>query len=105
MISLTEPQIWAVIGVLAASLVGTITLTTQLMMRAVSAQIGGLRNEMVARFEHVDRRFEQVDRRFERVEDRLDRFEERMGRLEHRVDAIDRDVQAIARKVFPSNEE
>lgn len=87
---MTEAQVWAVIGVLAASFIGTITVTTQLMMRTISAQIGGPRNEMTARFEKVDVRFAEVDRRLDRIENRFD--------------GLDRDVQAIARKVFPHEE-
>lgn len=105
---MTEVQIWTVIGVLAAALTATITVSTQLMMRTITALIGGLQTEMVLRFqrvdgqfEAVDRRFEQVDQRFEQVDQRLERLDQRVGKLEQRVDDIDRDVQAIARHIFP----
>lgn len=71
-IALTEAQVWTVIAVLAATLVGFVTLTITLLMRTVTAQVEGLRNEMIARFEGMD----------------------------HRFDALDRDVQALTRRVF-----
>lgn len=98
---MTEPQVWAVIGVLAAAFAATITVTTQLMMRTFAAQVAtigakvdGLRAEMVLRFERVDERFERVEQRLGRVEQRLDR-------VETRLDGLDRDVQAITRRVMP----
>lgn len=114
---MTDAQIWTVIGVLAAALIGTITVTTQLMMRTITAQIGGLRNEMTVRFEKVDlqfeavdRRFETVDRRFEAVDRRFDGMDQRLGRVESRLDRVEtrldgfgRDIQAITRRVFPGD--
>ena len=45
-IALTEPQTWTTIGVLAATLLGTITLVSTMLMRTITAQIGGLRGEI-----------------------------------------------------------
>lgn len=129
-LAMNEPQIWTVIGVFAATVIGLVTLITQVFMRQMTVQftalrnelggkidrtsetldgkISSLRSEMVLRFEQVDRgfeqvdrRFEQVDRRFEQVDQRLDRLEDRVQNLEKKVDDIDRDVQGIARRVFP----
>ena len=109
---MTEPQIWAALGVLAAALVGMIAVVTQLMMRLIgtqftslrnelSSEISGLRTEMILRFEQVDLRFEQVDRRFEQVDRRFEEVDRRFERLEKQVDSLDRDVQAISKRVFP----
>ena len=73
---MNDAQVWTLIGLFAAGLASVIGLT----LRVVSAEIRGLRHEMVARFEAVDARFEAVDARFEH---------------------LDRDIQALARKVFP----
>ena len=45
-IALTEPQTWTTIGVLTAALLGTITLVSTMLMRTITAQIGGLRGEI-----------------------------------------------------------
>lgn len=82
-IAMNEPQVWTLIGVLAASLFAVMTLMSTMFVRIVQTEIrgvrteirgevGGLRAEMNARFEAVD------------------------VRLEH----LDRDVQAIVKKVF-----
>jgi hypothetical protein len=41
-----EPQIWTVIGVLAAALFGGLTVITQLILRTLQAEIGSARTEI-----------------------------------------------------------
>ncbi len=77
---MNEPQIWTVIGVFAATLVGLIAIITQLFMRSISDQFTALRTEMILRFEHQDEKFE---------------------RMEKQLEGLDRDVQAISKRVFP----
>jgi hypothetical protein len=96
-------------GVLAATLVGFVTLVIQLLTRTISAQFDGV----AARFEAIDAKFEAkfeaVDRRFEalhaemvlRFEHQERAFDERFSRLETKLEGLDRDVQAISRRVFP----
>ena len=50
MIALTEPQVWTIIGVFSATMIGLITLVSTLFLRVIKAEIGGLRGEMIARF-------------------------------------------------------
>lgn len=119
MITLNEPQIWTALGILAAALVGVITVMTQFMLRSfhsltnhfdtlftslrseLKADISGLRTEMVLRFEQVDRRFQEVDRRFEQVDQRFEQVDRRFVHLETQVENLERDVQAISKRVFP----
>lgn len=122
-LTMNEPQIWTIIGVLAATMIGLITLITQLFMRQMTTQFEVLRSElgtkidltaerldtritslsteMVLRFEQVDQRFEQVDRRLGNLELRVGTLEGQVERLDRKVDDIDRDVQGIVKRVFP----
>ena len=59
---MTEPQVWAVIAVLASMSVGTVTVVSTLFLRVLRAEIGGLRQEMSARFETVDAKLDHLDR-------------------------------------------
>lgn len=70
--TMTEPQVWTLIGVFAAIMLGGMTLMTTLLSRVVMTTVGGLRAEMGARFDAVDTR----------------------------IDHLDRDVAAVARHVF-----
>ena len=115
MIEVTEPQIWAIIGVMVAALAAILTIVTQSFNRSIDAlgerldtKFDSLHTEMVVRFEQVDKRFEQVDKRFEQVDKRFEqidqRFEQidkRFDRLEGRVDDLDRDMQSVVKRVFP----
>lgn len=71
---MTEPQVWTLIGVFGAAFFGMLTIVSTLFVRVVRAEIGGLRNEMNAKFDGMNTRFESVDRR---------------------LDGLDRDVQAL----------
>jgi hypothetical protein len=78
-IELTEPQVWAALGILLAFLTATLTITN----RTISVQIGSLRNEMKSEIGGL------------RVE-----MNARFDTVNVRIDNLDRDVQALTDKVF-----
>jgi len=61
-LTMTEPQVWTLIGVFAASLSAVIGLTVGLVLRVVTAEINSLRNEMGVRFDHLDRDVQALTR-------------------------------------------
>ncbi len=85
-ITLTEPQLWTIIGVFAATLLGTMTLLSTVLMRSISGQITSLRNEMMTGFGGFANLRAEMNARFETVNVRLDN--------------LDRDVQALSERVF-----
>lgn len=89
MITLTEPQIWTIIGVFAATLLGTMTLLSTVLMRSISGQITSLRNEMMTGFTGFASLRAEMSARFETVNVRLDN--------------LDRDVRALSERVFRSD--
>lgn len=93
---MTEPQVWAVVGVLAATLVAMMSM----VLRLVSVQIGRLGDRIDLKFEVLTVRIDGLETRMDRFETRMDNFETRMDRLESRVDGIDQDVQTIAKRIF-----
>jgi hypothetical protein len=52
----TDAQVWAALGVLAAALAIMITL----VLRLIDARIDGLRQEMVVRFDSIDRDLQRL---------------------------------------------
>jgi hypothetical protein len=85
-ITLTEPQVWVLIGVFAAAIFGMIGIVTTSFNRTLTASIGGLRDAMNAKFEAVDAKFDAVDAKFET--------------LSVKLEAMDRDIQALSRHIF-----
>ena len=69
MITVTEPQVWTMIGLMAGVFFGTMTLISTMFTRVVRSEIGGLRSEigglrgeMNARFDAVNGRIDNLDR-------------------------------------------
>ena len=76
MITVTEPQVWTMIGLMAGVFFGTMTLISTMFTRVVRSEIGGvrseidgvrseiggLRGEMNARFDAVNGRIDNLDR-------------------------------------------
>lgn len=95
---MTEPQVWTLIGVFAAIMLGALSLMTTLITRSITVATDGLRGEMVARFEKTDARFEAMDARFEamdaKFEARFEAVEYRFQAMEHRFDAMEAKVDA-----------
>jgi hypothetical protein len=98
MAPLTEPQVWTLIGVFAAIMVGALSLMTTLIMRSITVATDGLRSEVVARFEKTDAKFEAMDAKFEamgaRSEARFEAVEYRFQAMDARFDAMDAKVDA-----------
>lgn len=90
MFTVTEPQVWTLIGVFAAALFGMLTLMSTMFVRVVRTEIGSVRTEIGSvRSEIGSLRTEM------RTEIR---------RLDQRFDSLDRDVQAIAKRVFGADQ-
>jgi hypothetical protein len=85
-ITVTEPQVWVLIGVFAAAIFGMIGIVTTSFNRTLTASIGGLRDTMNAKFDAVDAKFDAVDAKFET--------------LNVKLEAMDRDIQALSRHIF-----
>ena len=61
-ISVTEPQVWTLIGVFAAGLFGMLTLMSTMFLNVIRAEIGGLRAEMNAKLDLLDRDVQAIAR-------------------------------------------
>ena len=97
MISLNESQVWTTIGVLSATLVGTITLVVSLIMRTMRSEFGSVRSE----FGSVRGELASMRSEFRAECDSI-RTEMRTGfaRVHDRLDHLDRDVNALMKHTF-----
>ena len=76
---MNDPEIWTVIGVFAAAMLGGLTLVVTSLSRVIRAEVGGLRAELRAELSGVNSRLDATN-----------------TRLEH----LARDVQALTRRVW-----
>ena len=97
---MTEPQVWTLIGVFAAVMLGGMTLMTTLLSRVITASVDGLRDVVTVKFEAVDARFEAVDARFAAVDARFAAIDGRFDALTAKIDHLDRDMSAVHRRLF-----
>lgn len=59
---MNDAQIWTMIGAFTALMFGMLTVVSTMFLRVVRSEIGGLRNEMNARFDGMDKRIDGLDR-------------------------------------------
>lgn len=64
---MNDAQIWTMIGGFTALMFGMLTVVSTLFIRVVRTEIGGLRNEMNARFDSVNTRIDGLDRDMQAV--------------------------------------
>lgn len=86
---MTEPQVWTLIGVFAAIMLGGFTLTITLLGRT-----------MTAGFAAVDAKFDAVDAKFAAVDAKFDAVQARFGVIDAKLDHLDRDVSALMKREF-----
>jgi hypothetical protein len=89
-LTMTEPQVWALIGVFAAALFGMFTIVSTLFVRVIRAEISGLRGEFNGQFSGLRGEFDGL----------RGEMNGRFDALEQHVDGLDRDVQALVKHTF-----
>lgn len=97
---MSDPQVWTLIGVFAASIFGALTLVVTLTNRATTSAIEGLRAEMRGGFQAVDARFDAVDAKFEAIDAKFEAVDAKFEMVYTKLDALDRDVSALMKHVF-----
>lgn len=84
--TLTDPQIWSLIGIFAAAMFGVLGLIIPLINRNLAAGFAAVNTKIDALEKIVNARFEAVEVKFDAVNAKLDH--------------LDRDVTALSKKVF-----
>jgi hypothetical protein len=60
-LTVTEPQVWTLIGVFATALFGMITLMSTMFIRIIRTEIGSLKTEMSSEFRGINQRIDRLD--------------------------------------------
>ncbi len=95
--SMNEPQIWTLIGIFGAALLGGFTLVTSHFGKVVRAEIGRLEGALTGKLDALDGR---LTGQIESLEGRLNG---RIDLLDHRLDTLDKEVANLATKVWRSS--
>ena len=95
--TMNEPQVWTLIGVFGAALLGGFTLVTTHFGRVVRAEIGRLEGTLTGKIEALDGKLSgQIEALDARLNGRIDT-------LDHRLDTLDKEVANLATKVWRSS--
>ncbi|MGX1933895.1 hypothetical protein [Microbacterium resistens] len=85
---MTDPQVWTLIGVFAAAVLGGMSVMTAQFSRVLrsegarlDAKIDGLRGEVNGQFAAMGTRLDAIDDRLIRVEDKVDDLDKEVANL------------------------
>ena len=81
-----DPQVWTLIGVFAAVMLGGMTLMTSQLSRVICAEMDRIDGTLSARIDRIDGTLSA----------RIDGLGARLGRIETKVDDLDRELTDLA---------
>ncbi|MFB7842797.1 hypothetical protein [Microbacterium sp. NPDC056052] len=89
---MTEPQVWTLIGVFAAIMLGGMMLTTTMLTRVIRSEIGRLEGRFDGKFEAMEGRIAGL----------RNEMNARFDAMDVKVSALDKDVAALAERFWRS---
>ncbi|AMG82830.1 MULTISPECIES: hypothetical protein [Microbacterium] len=87
-----DPQVWTLIGVFAAVMLGGMTLMTSQLSRVIRAEVDRIDGTLSARIDRIDGTLSA----------RIDGLDARLGRIETKVDDLDRELTDLATRFWRS---
>lgn len=99
---MSDPQIWTLIGVFAAAMLGGLSLVVTLITRTTGAQIAALGSQVSGEIRALDSRLtSQIESLDSRVTSQIEALD---SRLSARLEMVDKEVAGIAKRVWGSND-
>ncbi|WP_029259338.1 MULTISPECIES: hypothetical protein [unclassified Microbacterium] len=89
---LTDPQVWTLIGVFAAVMLGGMTLMTTQLSRIIRVEVDRVEGSLTARIDRVEGILSA----------RIDGIDGRLGRIESKVDDLDTELTNLATRFWRS---
>ncbi|WP_217184909.1 hypothetical protein [Streptomyces sp. AC495_CC817] len=89
---MTEPQIWTLIAVFSASMIGVVTLSITSFGRVLRVEIGRIDDNLG----HLNEKIGAIDTKIGHLDTKIDGLE---ARLNVRLDALDRRVDELDKEV------
>ncbi|MFT4258245.1 hypothetical protein [Microbacterium sp.] len=105
---MNDPQVWTLIGVFAAAVLGGMSLMTSQFSRVIRAEIsgiegrmGGLEGRMVGMEASLSTKIDALDEKLTlKIETLDERLTSRLDTLDRRVDDLDKEVANLATKFW-----
>ncbi|MCB8045554.1 hypothetical protein JM654_19595 [Microbacterium oxydans] len=90
---LNDPQVWTLIGVFAAVMLGGMTLMTTQLSRVIRAEVDRVEGTLSAKIDRVEG---------STLSARIDGLHARLDRIEIKVDDLDRELTNLATRFWRS---
>lgn len=98
---MNEPQIWTLIGIFGAGLLGMITFTSQVMWKTITNQFESLRNEMSSELGSIRKEMgSEIKSLRTEMRSEFSAVRTEMDSMRNEIAHIDRDVQAITKRLL-----
>lgn len=89
---MNDPQVWTLIGVFTAAILGGMTLMTTQLSRIIRTEVDRIDGTLSARIDRIDGTLSA----------RIDGVDARLGRIESKVDDLDKEVTNLAVRFWRS---
>ena len=89
---MNDPQVWTLIGVFTAAILGGMTLMTTQLSRIIRTEVDRIDGTLSARIDRIDGTLSA----------RIDGVDARLGRIEAKVDDLDKEVTKLAVRFWRS---
>lgn len=89
---MNDPQVWTLIGVFAAVMLGGMTLMKTQLSRVIRAEVDRVEGTLSAKIDRVEGTLSA----------RIDGLDARLGRIETKVDDLDREFTNLATRFWRS---
>lgn len=89
---MNDPQVWTLIGVFAAVMLGSMTLMTTQLSRVIRAEVDRVEGTLSAKIDRVEGTLSA----------RIDGLHARLDRIEIKVDDLDRELTNLATRFWRS---
>ena len=95
---MNDPQIWTLIGVFSAAVLGGLSLVVTLITRTTGGQIAALGGQLTGEIRALDSRLTS------QIESLDSRFGARFDTVDVKFDVLDKEVAGLAKRVWGSND-
>ncbi|MDX2400519.1 hypothetical protein [Microbacterium algeriense] len=100
---LNDPQVWTLIGVFAAVMLGGMTLMTTQLSRIIRTEVDRIDGTLSARMDLIDGTLSaRMDGLDGTLSARIDGVDARLGRIEAKVEDLDKELTNLATRFWRS---
>ncbi len=100
---MNDPQVWTLLGIFAAVMLGGMTLMTTQLSRVIRVEVDRIDATLSARIDGLDTALSaRIDGLDTALSTRIDGLDARLGRIESKVDDLDKELTNLVMRFWRS---